>query len=118
MITGHGRLTAAAGDPARFGGLALATPLFGAEHYRDRGPARPFRLVSRDVQALTCAPDAAAASIYGQGETAGASVTYRIDVELSGAGPDPDAYRIRLSNGYDSVFYFFVSSTIEIYISG
>ena len=42
LLAGHGRITAANGDRARFAMLVAATPTLGAERYRDKGPAYPL----------------------------------------------------------------------------
>ena len=54
LLAGHGQITAANGDRAHFAMLVAATPTLGAERYRDKGPATPFRLRSTTVDALTC----------------------------------------------------------------
>ena len=83
--------------------LVAATPTLGAERYRDKGPATPFRLRSTTVDALTCSVDATRASAFGTATINGAgSLQYRIDIQLNAGKGRRDSYRIRLSNGYDS----------------
>ncbi len=103
LVFGHGRITAANGDQASFRGLAFAKPPRGAEWYRDNGPAKPFRLLSTRVDAVTCSADASRASVFGKARVNGTgSVEYRIDIQLTAWERGQDTYRIRLSNGYDS----------------
>ena len=100
QVSFAGRLRAANGDLATVKGRASVTErrLAGHPAYRDHGPAEPFRLRSRTVQALAC--DRRDATVIGQGMVVGqGAVTYRIDVTDGGRA---DTYRIVLSNGYDS----------------
>ena len=84
LLAGHGQITAANGDRAHFAMLVAATPTLGAERYRDKGPATPFRLRSTTVDALTCSVDATRASAFGTATINGAgSLQYRIDIQLS-----------------------------------
>jgi hypothetical protein len=103
LVFGHGQVTAADGDQASFRGLAFAKPPIGAEWYRDNGPAKPFRLLSTSVDAVTCITDTSRASVFGNARLNGTgSVEYRIDIQLTAWAHGRDTYRIRLSNGYDS----------------
>jgi hypothetical protein len=103
VVIERGRITALNGDPAIFKGLATASPASGAERYRDEGPAAAFRLHSLTVDALTCAPSAGQASIFGTASIGGAgSLGYRIDLVPAVSRQGLGSYRIRLENGYDS----------------
>ncbi len=103
VVFGHGRITAANRDKASFRGLVAATPSRGVEFYRDNGPADAMRVRSTGVDALTCSPDAAQASVLGTATVNGAGpVEYRIDIQLTAWERGRDTYHIRLSNGYDS----------------
>jgi hypothetical protein len=102
-VHGNGRIIAANGDRASFRGLVVAPPPRGAESYHDNGPATPIRVRSSSVDAVTCAPDATRASVFGQATINGAgSFEYRIDVQLAADKGGEDSYRIRLSTGYES----------------
>jgi hypothetical protein len=103
LLAGHGQITAANGDRAHFAMLVAATPTLGAERYRDKGPASPFRLRSTTVDALTCGVDATRASAFGTATINGAgSLQYRIDILLRAGKGGQDSYRVRLASGYDS----------------
>ena len=101
-VTYGGRITAANGDKATFGGNAKA-PAKGQEQYRDHGPAASLNVHSLNVQAVVCRADGTSASIFGKARINGAgSFDYRIDVRDLGEPGRNDRYRIRLSTGYDS----------------
>ena len=100
-----GRIAAANGDKATFGGNAQvpAAGPKGQEQYRDHGPAQPMKVHSIDVQAVTCSADGTQATIFGQATVDGSGTfDFRIDVQDMGEPGTADTYRIRLSNGYDS----------------
>jgi hypothetical protein len=102
-VNNGGRITAANGDMATFGGNAKGTGPSGQEEYQDHGPAQPMNVHSINVMAVTCSADGTSASIFGTATIDGAgSFDYRIDVKDPAAAGLPDTYRIRLSNGYDS----------------
>ena len=107
-VNGGGRLLAASGDPATFGGHATSQGVvMGNEVYIDHGPATPVRFQSLAVTAVVCNFDARTAEIVGTGqaETALGSelVGFRISVfAVPPFSQLPDRYRITLSNGYDS----------------
>ena len=114
-VTNGGRITAANGDKATFGGVAQgATPPKGNEEYRDHGPATPMNVKSSSVDAVSC-PSATTASIFGTATVDGAgSYQYRIDVTDQGEPGVLDTYRIRLSNGYDSGTQLLNQGNIQI----
>jgi hypothetical protein len=132
-IQGEGLIIAANGDRARFALHVRAPsssrhdgdPGWRVVSYRDLGPVRPFQLLSRDLQALTCAPGRpSGGSVFGTGKVDRSStVFFRIDVI---AGPKTDnrhssrrhesSYRIRLSNGYDSGLGQLLAGQIKISI--
>jgi len=98
-VTYGGRITAANGDKATFGGNAQASAQ-GQEEYQDHGPKQPRNVHSINVTSVTCSADKTQASIFGQATIDGAGTyNYRIDVKDLGK---TDTYRIRLSDGYDS----------------
>ena len=102
-VTYGGRITAANGDKATFGGNAKADGSSGQEQYRDHGPAASMNVHSIDVLAVVCSSDGTEASIFGTATVDGAgSFDYRIDLKDLGEPGTSDTYRIRLSNGYDS----------------
>jgi hypothetical protein len=104
-VTYGGRITAANGDKATFGGNAQvpAAGPKGQEQYRDHGPAQPMNVHSINVQAVVCSADGTQASIFGQATIDGSGTfDYRIDLEDLNEPGTSDTYRIRLSNGYDS----------------
>ncbi len=98
-VTYGGRITAANGDKATFGGNAQASAQ-GQEEYQDHGPKQPRNVHSINVTSVTCSADKTQASIFGQATIDGAGTyNYRIDVKDLGK---TGTYRIRLSDGYDS----------------
>jgi hypothetical protein len=102
-VTNGGRITAANGDKATFGGSAKADGLQGQEEYQDHGPARNMNVHSSAILAVTCNAAGTSASIFGTATVnGGGSFDFRIDVTDNGEPGRSDTYRIRLSNGYDS----------------
>ena len=111
LITDGGRITAANGDRATFGGNARVSEdgqASGQQQYRGHGPAQPMRVRSTTVSSVPCVIDAnggnGEASIFGTARIDGSgSFQYRIDVDDNGEpGRGRDTYHIQLSNGYDS----------------
>jgi YVTN family beta-propeller protein len=111
LITDGGRITAANGDRATFGGNAKVSSNgkpSGQQQYQDHGPAAPMRVKSTTVSSVPCVIDASGgngeASIFGTATIDGSgSYQYRIDVDDNGEpGKGRDTYHIQLSNGYDS----------------
>jgi DNA-binding beta-propeller fold protein YncE len=111
LIDEGGRITAANGDRATFGGNARVSEdgqASGQQQYRDHGPAQPMRVRSTTVNSVPCVIDASGgngeASIFGTARIDGSgSFQYRIDVDDNGEpGRGRDTYHIQLSNGYDS----------------
>lgn len=101
-VTYGGRITAANGDKATFGGNAQA-PDKGQEQYQDHGPVQAMNVHSINVQAVVCNKRLTRASIFGQATIDGSGTyDYRIDLQDQGEPGKFDTYRIRLSNGYDS----------------
>jgi Mg-chelatase subunit ChlD len=102
-VTGGGRITAANGDKATFGGNANGTGPSGEEEYQDHGPATDINVHSLTITAVTCSADRTSASIFGTATiNGGGSYNFRIDVRDLAEPGRTDRYRIRLSNGYDS----------------
>lgn len=102
-VTYGGRITAANGDKATFGGNAKGSRPAGQEEFQDHGPAVVINVHSINVLAVTCSADGTDASIFGKATINGSgSFDYRIDVQDLGEPGTTDTYRIRLSNGYDS----------------
>jgi hypothetical protein len=106
-ITQGGRITAANGDKATFGGNAqsdVAAVVTGEEEYQDHGPAQPQNVKSIQVLALTCNEERTQATVFGTATINGSGVhEFRIDVQdLGEPGVGRDTYRISLSTGYDS----------------
>ena len=98
-----GRITAANGDKATFGGNAKADGLKGNENYQDHGPVADMHVKSTTILAVICSRDGTSASIFGTATVDGAgSFDFRIDVRDLGEPGTSDRYRLRLSNGYDS----------------
>ena len=100
-----GRIAAANGDKATFGGNAQvpAAGPKGQEQYVDHGSVQPMNVHSINVQAVTCSADGTQATIFGQATVDGSGTfDYRIDLTDLGEPGTADTYRIRLSNGYDS----------------
>jgi hypothetical protein len=105
-ITEGGRITAANGDKATFGGNAQSSATGqtkGQQEYQDHGPVQGMNVKSINVQAIVC-EDTTQASIYGQATINRAgSFFYRINVkDLADPGVGEDTYWILLQNGYNS----------------
>jgi hypothetical protein len=105
-ITEGGRITAANGDQATFGGSAKSSEsgaTEGQQHYRDHGPAQPLNVSSINVLAIVL-ESPTRASIYGQATIDGSgSFFYRIQVQdLGEPGVGQDTYWILLQTGYNS----------------
>ncbi len=116
-VTGGGRITAANGDKATFGGSArFEDAAGGEEEYQDHGPAEQINVHSIDVSAVVCSPDETQATIFGQATIDGSgSHIYRIDVkDLAEPGAN-DTYRIRLSTGYDSGEQTLTGGNVQIH---
>jgi hypothetical protein len=107
-VSGGGRIIAASGDPATFGGHATSQgAVMGNEVYIDHGPATPVRFRSLTVNAVVCNFDARTAEIVGTGvvetDLGSELVGFRISVFATRPFAQvSDRYRITLSNGYDS----------------
>src|SRR5688572_896041 len=102
-VTYGGRITAAHGDQATFGGNANGTGPKGNESYQDHGPAAAMHVQSIEVQSVTCNTAGTQASIFGTASIDGSGTfDFRIDLKDLGEPGSSDTYRIRLSNGYDS----------------
>ena len=115
-VTYGGRITAANGDKATFGGNAKAAGPKGQEEFQDHGPAMDMNVHSIDVQAVLCSADGLSASIFGTATIDGTgSVDYRIDVTDQGEPGSSDTYQIRLSNGYDSGLQTLVGGNVQIH---
>jgi Mg-chelatase subunit ChlD len=115
-VTGGGRITAANGDKATFGGNAKGTGPSGDEEYQDHGAATNINVHSSSVLAVTCSADGTSASIFGTATVnGGGSYDFRIDVKDLGEPGTADRYRIRLSNGYDSGDQQLGSGNIQIH---
>ncbi len=115
-ISNGGRITAADGDKATFGGNAKGTGPSGQEEYQDHGAAVDVNVHSIDVRAVTCSADRTAASIFGTATLNGAgAVDYRIDVTDQGEPGTSDTYRIRLGNGYDSGVQTLTGGNVQIH---
>jgi hypothetical protein len=106
-VTQGGRITAANGDKATFGGSArsdAAGNVKGQEHYRDHGPAQPQSVNSIRILAVTCNTARTRATILGEATIDGSGPhAFTIDVQdLGEPGKGNDTYRIVLDTGYDS----------------
>jgi hypothetical protein len=104
-VTGGGKIIAANGDRATFGGNAQSKTgeAQGNQEYQDHGPAQPINVKSIDVQAVVC-ESPTQASIFGQASVNGSGAFfYRISVkDVAEPGSGRDTYSILLSNGYAS----------------
>jgi hypothetical protein len=112
-VTGGGRITAANGDKATFGGNATGTPS-GNQEYQDHGPAADLNVHSAAVLAVVCSGNTA--SVFGTATINGSgSFNYRIDRTDNGEPGDADKYRIRLSTGYDSGEQTLIGGNIQLH---
>jgi hypothetical protein len=115
-VTYGGRITAANGDKATFGGNAKANGLSGQEEYQDHGPALNINVHSINVLSVVCSSDGKSASIFGTATiNGGGTFDYRIDLKDLGEPGDTDTYRIRLSNGYDSGEQVLAGGNVQIH---
>ena len=115
-VTYGGRITAANGDKATFGGNAKADGLKGNANYQDHGPAADLHIQSADIDAVVCSADGTSAMIFGTATVDGSgSFDFRIDVEDPGEPGSSDTYRIRVSNGYDSGEQVLEGGNIQIH---
>ena len=118
IITNGGRITAANGDRATFGGNATASATGetrGQEEYIDHGPAQPLNVHSISVDAIVCR-SATDADIFGQATVGSAgSFAYRIRVQdLGESGRGQDTYGIVLANGYYSGEQLLEAGNVQI----
>jgi hypothetical protein len=98
-VTYGGRITAANGDKATFGGNAHGDTNKGTSQYTDHGPATPQGIHVDTILAVLCSADGTSATIYGQTSL---GTLVQIDVKDLGEPGRDDTYRIRTSAGYDS----------------
>ncbi|HEY0444270.1 MAG TPA: vWA domain-containing protein [Candidatus Limnocylindrales bacterium] len=102
-VNNGGRIAAANGDKATFGGNAKGKGPSGEEEFQDHGGAIDINVHSSSILAVTCTRDGTRASIFGKATINGAGAyDFRIDVQDLGEPGSSDTYRIRLSSGYDS----------------
>jgi protocatechuate 3,4-dioxygenase beta subunit len=105
-ISDGGRITAANGDRATFGGNAKVSAdgePSGQQTYQDHGPAQEMTVKSIDILAVTCDSDRRQASIYGTATIDGAGSHYfRIQVKDLSKNGKNDTYWILLDTGYSS----------------
>ena len=108
FVSDGGRITAANGEQATFGGSAATErAALGEQIYVDHGAVTGFRFRSLTMTTLLCDPDGRRAEMHGTGQVITASgfqqlVAYRIEVADFTDGRLADLYHITLSNGYDS----------------
>ena len=122
-VADGGRIIAANGDPATFGGSAgTSRTRLANQVYVDHGPATPFRFHSILTTAVVCDPDARRADLAGTGivETeAGSEQVVQYVIRLFDAGELPvsgfDSYGITLSNGYNSGEQLVRQGNIQIF---
>jgi hypothetical protein len=118
-VTYGGRITAANGDKATFGGNAMVPDSGpqGQEQYRDHGPAVSLNVHSIEIMSVTCSADGKSASIFGTATINGSgSFDFRIDLtDNAEPGAGADTYRIRLSTGYDSGEQTLVGGNVQLH---
>ena len=98
-ITYGGRITAANGDKATFGGNAQGDTNTGESQYTDHGPATQRDIHVTTILAVLCSTDGTSGTIFGQTDD---GTLVRIDVKDLGEPGRDDTYRIRTNTGYDS----------------
>jgi beta-propeller repeat-containing protein len=121
IITNGGRITAANGDPATFGGnaqvISEGQEVSGQEEYQDHGPADPMNVHSINVLAVVCSADGTEATIFGQATIDGlGSFDYRIRVKDAGEPGTSDQYGILLSTGYFSGDQTLEGGNVQIHV--
>jgi hypothetical protein len=119
-ITDGGRITAANGDRATFGGNAQSSEqgdVKGQQQYHDHGPVQPLTVHSTEVLSIVCEGSSTQASIYGRATIDGAGAFfYRIRVQdLGEPGTGSDTYSILLQNGYSSGEQVLEGGNIQIH---
>ena len=114
-VTYGGRITAANGDKATFGGNANAARLSGQAQFRDHGPVARVNLHSIAISAVTCAPDGTSATILGTATVKGVGpVGFTINVTDLGRGRS-DTYQLLLSTGYDTGIQHLKGGNVRIH---
>ena len=115
-VTYGGRITAANGDKATFGGNATSAGLSGREQFQDHGPVADLNVKSIAVSAVTCSPDRTAATILGTATIDGVGpVGFQIDVTDLGEPARTDTYRLSLSTGYDTGIQLIRGGNVQIH---
>ena len=115
-VTYGGRITAANGDKATFGGNANGKGPKGNENYQDHGPAAALHVKSIVIQSVVCNAARTQAGVFGRASVNGSgSFDFRIDLEDLGEPGSGDTYRIRLSNGYDSGVQTLEGGNVQIH---
>src|SRR5439155_26831454 len=118
-ITNGGRIVAANGDTANFGGNAQSDgtgATQGQEQYQDKGPVQPQTVHSLNVLAVVL-EGPTQASVYGQATINGSgSFYYRIRVQdLGEPGVGRDTYSILLQTGYYSGQQVLLGGNVQIH---
>lgn len=118
-ISDGGRITAANGDRATFGGHASVSATrdaTGEQTYQDHGPVTPMTVKSIEVLAVVCSSDRKQADLYGRATIDGAgSFMYRIQVnDNAEPGAGADMYWITLDNGYSSGLQTLEGGNVQI----
>jgi hypothetical protein len=85
--------------------VSRKTPLAAVYRFADPGPADRIVVRPSSLASLTC--EVASASLFGEAKVDGASLLYRLDL-------GHDAFRLRLSSGYDSGEVVLQAGRIEI----
>lgn len=114
-VTYGGRITAANGDKATFGGNANGAGPSGQAQFQDHGPVANMNVHSVAVSAVTCSADGTAASILGTATVDGVGpVGFQIDVTDLGEPGRHDTYRLLLSTGYDTGVQLLRGGNVQI----
>jgi hypothetical protein len=114
-VTYGGRITAANGHKATFGGNAKADGLKGQEQYRDHGPPS-LNVHSIEILSVVCSADGTQATIFGTATVNGTGeFDFRIDLKDLGEPGSADTYRIRLEGGYDSGEQVLLGGNVQIH---
>ena len=102
-VTYGGRITAANGDKATFGGNANAGGPSGQGQFQDHGRVTRLKVHLIAVSAVTCAPDGTSATILGTAKVNKVGpVGFQINVTDLGQPGRSDTYQLLLSTGYDT----------------
>jgi hypothetical protein len=115
-VSGAGRARTDTGRKVNFrlDARAVAGAVSGSFRHEEHGRGSSARIRSSHLAALSCGPDGATASLFGEGSYNGRGrLLLRVDLTDAG-GNGRDSYRVRLSSGFDAGAVQVLSGDIAI----